>query len=268
MATAAEKLVNSGGPELRRGRLGRSIDRWIYVFMAGWFIVIALVGFIPDALATDTAIRAGQAQPYTSIMPFHAGLMVGWLVLLLSQTVLMATGKGPRHQQLGRIAFALVPAMTVTMLVAIVASYRAGWHFAQSAPPHLRVAQLNFLNHSSGALLGPLQGALLFPVFVFIALRTRRTDPNLHKRMMFLATAAVLPAAMVRMTWLPNFPFAFTIYLCAALLPMFLWDVIRTRKVPRAYVIWFAIWGPVEVAVNALSGQPWLDAAIPHLMGV
>ena len=268
MATVAKPLVDSGLPGHRPSPAARAIDRWIYVFMAGWFTVIVLVGFIPDWLTSVSAIKAGQSQPFTPIMPLHASLMVAWLVLLLSQAILMATGRGGGHQRLGKIAFALVPAMAMTMLVAIAASYRAGWHFAQSAPPHIREAQLNFLNHSSGALLGPLQGALLFPVFVFIALRARRTSPGLHKRMMFLATAALLPAALVRMTWLPNFPFAFSIYLIAALLPMLLWDVIRTKSVPKAYLIWLSIWGPAEVVVFALGGQPWLDAAIPRLMGV
>jgi hypothetical protein len=158
--------------------------------------------------------------------------------------------------------------MVLTMLIAIPASYRAEWHFAQAAPPDVRNVHLNFLNHSSGALLGPLQGALLFPVFVFIALRARRANPNLHKRMMILATATVLPAAMVRMAWLPNFPFSFSIYLSVALLPMFLWDVIQFRRIPKAYFIWLAVWGPAEVATWALDGRPWLDAAIPHLMAV
>lgn len=268
MATVAEPFADGGLPGHRPNPVAGAIDRWIYVFMAGWFVVIVLAGFIPDWLTSVSAIKAGQSQPFTPIMPLHASLMVAWLVLLLSQAILMATGNGRRHQWLGKIAVALVPAMVMIMLVAIVASYRAGWHFAQSAPPSVREAQLNFLNHSSGALLGPLQGALSFPVFVFIALRARRSDPNMHKRMMFLATAALLPAALVRMSWLPTFPFAFSIYLIAALLPMLLWDVIRTKSVPKAYLIWLAIWGPVEVAVFALGGQPWLDAAIPQLMRV
>jgi hypothetical protein len=266
--TVAEPLVDSGLPEQRSNPLARAIDRWIYGFMAGWFIVIVLVGFIPDALTTVSSIKAGQSPPFTSIMPLHAGLMVAWLLVLLSQTLLMATGKRRHHQRLGRIAFVLVPAMVVTMLIAVPASYRAAWHFAQAALPDVREAQLNFLNHFSGPLLGPLQGALEFPLFVFIAIRARRTDSGLHKRMMVLATATLLPAAMVRMTWLPNFAFSFAIYLNVALLPMFLWDVIRTKSVPKAYFIWLAIWGTLEVAVWALDGQPWLDAAIPHLMGV
>jgi hypothetical protein len=117
-------------------------------------------------------------------------------------------------------------------------------------------------------LLGPLEGAFLFPLFVFIALKARRSDFNLHKRMMILATSAVLPAAIVRITWLPHFPFEFSAYLIAALLPMFSWDVLRHRTVPKAYLVWFAIWAPLEVSLSVLAGRPWFDAAIPRLMGV
>jgi hypothetical protein len=267
MATVADPLIDRG-PGHRPNPGARPIDRWIYVFIVGWFIVIAVVGFVPDALTTSSAIKAGQSQPFTSIMPLHAILMMGWLLLLLTQTILMATGKWRRHQGLGRLAFVLVPAMVATMLIAMRASYRAEWYFAQAAPPDVRAAHFAYLTHASGALLGPLEGALLFPLFVFIALKAQRSDPNLHKRMMFLATAVVLPAALVRMTWLPHFPFAFSAYLIAVLLPMFSWDVLRHRTVPRAYLIWFAIWAPIEVGLSVLAGRPWLDAAIPHLMGV
>jgi hypothetical protein len=268
MATGAEPLVDRRQPEHQPNPVARSIDRWIYVFMAGWFIVIVLVGFVPDALTSASAIRAGRSPPFTSIMPLHATLMMAWLLLLLGQTIMMATGRGQIHQLLGRIAFALAPAMVLTMLIALAASYRAGWHFAQAAPPDVRDAQLDFLTHSSGPLLGPLEGSLLFPIFIFIALQARRTQPGLHKRMMILATAVLLPAALVRMAWLPHFPFAFSIYLIAVLLPMLSWDVIRYRSMPKAYLIWLAVWSPLEVATWALDGRPWLDAAIPHLMGV
>jgi len=267
MATVAEPSMD-GGQGHRPNRVARAIDRWIYVFMVGWFIVIAFVGFVPDALTTSSAIRVGQAQPFTSIMPLHAALMVAWLMLSLTQTILMATGNWRRHQWLGRLAFLLVPAMVATMLIALRASYRAEWYFAQAAPPDVRAPHLAYLTHASGALLGPLEGAFLFPLLVFIALKARRNDPNLHKRMMVLATAAVLPAALVRMTWLPHFPFEYSAYLIGALLPMFCWDVFRHRTVPRAYVVWFAIWAPLEVGLSLFAGRPWLDAAIPHLMGV
>jgi uncharacterized membrane protein len=98
MGTVAEPLADGGLPGHRPNPLARAIDRWIFVFMAAWFIVIALVGFIPDALTNGTAMKAGQAPPYTPIMPLHGALMVAWLMLLLSQAILMATGKWRRHE--------------------------------------------------------------------------------------------------------------------------------------------------------------------------
>ena len=38
-----------------------AIDRWIFVFMAAWFIVIVLVGFIPDALVKVAAGEGGDS---------------------------------------------------------------------------------------------------------------------------------------------------------------------------------------------------------------
>src|SRR5581483_2172319 len=61
--TVAEPLVDSALSEHRSNPVARAIDRWIYAFMAGWFIVIVLVGFIPDALTTASAIKAGQSPP-------------------------------------------------------------------------------------------------------------------------------------------------------------------------------------------------------------
>ena len=52
MATIAGKLHNNERlPDALSGTpRAHAIDRWIYVFMAVWFIVIVLVGFIPDAM--------------------------------------------------------------------------------------------------------------------------------------------------------------------------------------------------------------------------
>ena len=53
MATIAARI---GRQAARPDRLSgtpraHSIDRWIFVAMAAWFIVIVLVGFIPDAMS-------------------------------------------------------------------------------------------------------------------------------------------------------------------------------------------------------------------------
>ena len=70
-----------------------AIDRWIYVFMAGWFIAIVLTGFIPDVVGQIAAVKAGQRPPFSWAMHVHAVLMGSLLLLLLTQTILVARGR-------------------------------------------------------------------------------------------------------------------------------------------------------------------------------
>jgi hypothetical protein len=87
------------------------IDRWIYVFTAASFIAIVLTGFVPDSLAKLTAIHAGQRPPFPLVLHVHAILMGSFLLLLLSQTILVAVGKRSWHMRIGIAAAALVPAI-------------------------------------------------------------------------------------------------------------------------------------------------------------
>lgn len=272
MATAATVTRHDAGlgRDQRRNPIARTIDRWIYVFMAAWFIVITTVGFVPDDLRRQAAAQTGKGAPFTALMPFHAALMIAWLFLLLAQTTLMATGRKEFHQWLGRIAFVLVPAIVIMLAVDIPFAYRSAWHFAQSAPPAVRPKLMAHLTHDGSLLATQIREMLLFPLFIFIGLRARRTDPDLHKRMMILATAVPVLAAIARMmTWLPNgFPFAGETWLVAALMPMFVWDLFRHKRVPKAYLIWIAIYAPASVVVWVLRSSAWWDALIPHLMRV
>jgi hypothetical protein len=55
--------------------LARFADRWVYVFMAGLFIITALAGFIPDSVAILTEVRAQARPPLSPVMHMHALLM-------------------------------------------------------------------------------------------------------------------------------------------------------------------------------------------------
>src|SRR5205823_5158146 len=76
-----------------------AIDRWIFVFMAAWFILIVLTGFIPDSIAKVGAVQAGQRPPFPIVLHMHAVVMGSFLVLLLTQSVLMSTGRRPRRKR-------------------------------------------------------------------------------------------------------------------------------------------------------------------------
>jgi hypothetical protein len=176
MATSATII---GDSDFGRGhRIAAAIDRWIYVFMAGWFVVITLVGFVPDSIGLVAAARSGVRPPLPPILHVHALLMGSLLVLLLAQTILMARSMPRRHQRLGRAMFVLAPAIFLVWLVLVPTIYHQYWHAAHNPAASVPIRKL------AGALddifLGQLRVGVLFPLFVFLGLSARRSDPERH----------------------------------------------------------------------------------------
>lgn len=249
-----------------------AIDRWIFVFMAVWFIALVLTGFIPDSITKIGLVRAGERPPFPLVMHMHAVLMGSFLLLLLAQTWLMATGRKAYHMQLGLAAFVLAPALVVVGFILAPTMYHQTYDMLQSAPPEAKEKLQKALSFSENIKLVQIYAGVLFSVFLVIGLRARRRDSGLHKRMMILATAIPMPAGIDRIHWipssLPESPLTPILYTMAAVLPMFVWDVVRNRSVHRAYWIWLGLFLPVGVVVNALWDTPWWHATARAMMGL
>lgn len=247
------------------------VDRWIFVGMAAWFIAITLTGFIPDSIDQVAAVRAGQRPAFPVILHIHAVLMGTFLVLLLVQTVLMATGREALHRKLGIAALIVAPAIVVVGVILVPTMFYQTWdalHAASGAEAERLQAALA---RRENIMLVQLRLGLLFPLFLAIGLRARGSDAGLHKRMMILATAMALPNAINRIHWLPMaYPAGFAavdLYTVAAVLPMLAWDVVRNRRVHDAYWIWILVNLPFAVAVYGLWGTDWWHISAQHLMG-
>ncbi|HEY5723144.1 MAG TPA: hypothetical protein VIT45_12555 [Allosphingosinicella sp.] len=249
-----------------------AVDRWIYVFMAASFIVITLTGFIPDSLMKIAMVEAGARPPFPLVMHMHAVLMGSFLLLLLAQTTLVATGRNARHVALGRAAFILAPALVLVGVLLVPTNYHSVWSSAHAGPPEAQNAMRAFLPRLDNIMLLQLRVGLLFPLFLYIGLKARRSDPGLHKRMMILATAVALGAAIDRMKWLPTTmpesPLATDLYIFLAVSPMFAWDLIRNRAVHRAWLIWIGVSLPAAAIVMGLWDSAWWHQTAPKLMGV
>jgi hypothetical protein len=274
MATIAERLTGrepaidhlSGTP-----RAG-AIDRWIYVFTAASFILFVLLGFVPDSLEKIAAVEAGQRAPFPLVLHFHAVLMGSFMLLLLAQTSLVATGRCDLHRRLGLVAMVLMPALVVVGYILIPTIYHQVWDAAQVAPPEAAGQLRALVSRLENIQLLQIRIGILFPLFIAIALIARGRDAGLHKRMMILGTAVALPAAFDRIPWLwsslPGNPFTADLYPLLAVAPMFAWDVIRNRRVHRAYWLWLAISLPFAIAVHALWDTPGWHAIARSLMNV
>jgi len=261
----------TGGPPGSRTIAG-AIDRWIYVFMAGLFVVTALAGFIPDSLAKVAAVQAGQRPPFPIALHAHAVLMGAWLLLLLAQTSLMATGRSGWHRRLGVASMVLAPAIVLVGFILVPTMYRSTWTMVQAAPPEMAAGMQQILGFVNNILLVQLRIGILFPLFVALALAARRKDPGTHKRFIILATVLPLPAAIDRMFWLPHTmpdsPLSIDLYMLLWISPMFLWDLFRLGRVHRTYLVWFAANLPFVVVLHLLWGSAWWAETAPRLMGV
>ena len=273
MATVVRAFSFERRPDLLSGTpRAHAIDRWIFVFMATWYIALVLAGFVPDAIGMVAAAKAGLRPPLPVILHVHAVAMGSFLLLLLTQAVLMATGRCELHKRVGIAAFALVPVLVIVGLLLAPTIYREFWNFAQTAPSDLQPALHRRLQMLDDILLMQIRIGILFPLFMGIALAARCKNAGLHKRMIFLATAMPMPAAIDRMHWLPNTipssAIGTDLYILAAVSPMFVWDLVRNRRVHEAYWIWLVVSLPFCLVVYSLWNTAWWFATAPKLMGV
>lgn len=272
MSTVTAPRVDQAGYPSSDRTIANAIDRWIYVFMAAFFVVITLTGFIPDSLAKLTAIEAGERPPFPLVLHVHSVLMGSFLLLLLAQSTLAATGRLHYHQRLGFAAVILAPAIVVAGFILVPTMHHQMWDGLQAAPAEAREGIQALIRFFNNIMLIQLRVGIVFPLLILIALMARKRDSGLHKRMMFLAVAPALPAAFDRITWLPHTlpesPLSPDLYILLAVAPMIIWDLVRTRSIHKAYWIWLAVMVPSSLLIHGLWDTDWWHATAPRLVGL
>lgn len=248
------------------------VDRWIYVIMAAYLILIVLVGFIPDSLQKIAAVHAGQRPSFPLAMHVHAVLMGSWMLLLLTQTTLMATKRRNFHMQLGVLGMILAPALVVTGVILVPTNIRSFTEFAAAGPPEVQ-EQVSFFTHfMTNIALIQFRAGFCFLLLVALALANRKRDAGLHKRLIILATIVPLPAAFDRMTFLPHTlpdsPLTVDLWPLFTVAPMFLWDLYRQKTIHRAYWIYAVVMIPTGIAINLLWNSDWWMRTGGGLIGV
>jgi hypothetical protein len=274
VATIAQGISRQDrGPDRLSGtERAHAIDRWIFVGMAAWFILIVLAGFIPDSMMKVAMVKAGARPPFPLVLHMHAVLMGSFLLVLLAQTVMVATGRCALHKRVGILGAVLAVALVIVGFVLAPTMYYQVWGGAQFGPPEVRKALAPVVPLVENILLLQISAGVMFAVFMTIALRARARDSGIHKRMMFLAIALPMGAAISRIHWLPTTmpasPLSIKLFVLLAIAPMFVWDVIRNRRVHEAYWIWFPVFVAVGAAVEFAWDKPWWHATARSIMGV
>jgi len=161
-----------------RARAARSK---VYVGLALMIAAIVFVGFSRSFYGT---FIENATHPW--IIHVHAAVYVGWLALLVAQTVLAARGDIATHRRVGN--FGIVYGALVWILGMIVAI----------AMPVINVhSGLWPMERGEQFLAIPLGDMALFGGFFGAAIAYRRR-PEIHKRLIILAAVAVMFAAVGR----------------------------------------------------------------------
>jgi hypothetical protein len=193
--------------------------RYFFLILSIFMTAIVLVGFWPSYFG-PLLLRENALRPL--VIHLHGAVFIGWMTLLLAQVALAATGNIRAHRKLGTFGIAygclvLVMGLIVTFAAPIL---------------HVREGEWD-LDRAAGFLPIPIGDMVLFGGFFGVAIAYRR-KPEIHKRLMLLATVALLFAAAGRMTSFVSAPAALLVWFSPLLIGMG-YDIVTHRRIHPIY---------------------------------
>ena len=245
MTTIAAELASRSLPRTFRGR-----SRF-YPGVCVLMTAIVVVGFWPSYFGP--ALRGNVARPW--IIQLHGIVYVGWMALLMAQVLLVARGRTRTHRRLG--AFGIWYGWLV-LVMGIVVSFAA---------PLIHLAAGDWdMDRAAAFLIIPLGDMVLFGAF-FGAAVAYRAKPEIHKRLIVLATVALLFAAIGRMSFTESVPVLLLIWVSPVLVAIAHQAVTRHRLdgVYATGLVVMVLW-----AARVPLGQsaPWLRVGRALLQGL
>lgn len=207
---------------VQTGVSGRRRERLFYTGMAIAVVITVFAGFA----------RTYYLRPYfgtpalTPLLHLHGIVFTSWLMLFLAQTVLVAANRTRIHRRLG------VAGAVIAVLVVLVGTATAIIRAKQGAAPPGGPSPLAFLTIPLGDML--VFASLIGAGFYF------RLRADVHKRLMLLATIAILPAATARLPFAfiqQVGPLAFFGLADLFILVCLLYDLVARKRFHRATVL-------------------------------
>jgi hypothetical protein len=224
----------------------RKAERIFYTAMSVLILITVFAGFSRTFFLRPYF----QTEPLLPLLIAHGIIFSGWIVLFLTQTALVAARRTRLHMRLG-IAGGLLASLMI-----LIGTYTSLVR-ANGPSPIPGVNPLSFLTI-------PLGDMLLFGILVGTALYFRRRADT-HKRLMLLATIAILPAAVARLpfAFIQNGgPLMFFGLSDLFIVPLLVFDIITRGRPHRATLLgaaFIVISHPLRMIIGGT--QAWLAFA-------
>lgn len=230
-----------------------------YSRMAIFLVLLVLLGFGPSFYLRG--IVPPYPRPNPTLPPLvilHGTVFTLWMVLIIAQTQLIATGKRATHMWLGKLGMLFAVLMIPVMYVTAV-----GQVARANQPP--------FTDPLSWTVV-PLTVIIPFAILVWIGW-ARRRDQQFHKRVMLSAAIlVVMGPAIGRLPLAPPTLVGMSVLLTLGLalfIPLFVWDRKTLGHAHPATKLGFAM-GAISVVIPLAVfwfHLPWSRLAA-HLPGV
>jgi len=199
---------------------GARTERRVYTWAAAIALLVMFAGFAPTYYLKHVL---GGAPELDGMRMVHGAVMTTWFALFLVQARLVAMGRTDLHRTVGTAGI-VVAAMVVGMGMSLaIAAARSGASPVPGIPP------LVFL-------IMPVAEMFMFTMLFSSAIALRRRSPW-HKRLMLLATLAMLTPAVARLPFLRDGgPPAFFAFTDVIILGCIAFDTARNRRVHPAFI--------------------------------
>jgi uncharacterized membrane protein YozB (DUF420 family) len=162
----------------------RSRDRWFFTGMAVAAALTVFIGFARTYYLRDVFLGDVGAPPLPTLVHVHGVVSTCWILLFLTQASLIAGKRTDIHRRLGVGGAVLAVTMLVVGYLTAIEGARRGVTPPGGPPP------LAFLSVPLGTILA-------FAILAAAGISQRHRSET-HKRLMLLATIAVLTPALAR----------------------------------------------------------------------
>ena len=173
-------------------------DRFFFIYS------LILLGVVIAGFSPSLFLRVlFEPEPIPLYLHLHGALLTGWFVWLVVQAKLIRNHNPSLHKKMGRFAAAYG---VIVIVGGLMATFNAvGRDLGTGVTFATNMADINpamggdltYLDFVSGVVWGNMASVLTFGVLLAIAVFYRK-KPDIHKRLILIATTAILGPALTR----------------------------------------------------------------------
>lgn len=230
-------------PDTARRTLIQSPDRGLFFGAAIAILAIVFTGFAPTYFLKFLA----HTPPLPWLLQLHGAVMTAWFLLFFAQATLISRQRTDLHRRLGVIAAVLVVMMVTLGMIVVVHGAEREVHAHTKAAPFFLL------------LLAVDPFILLVFAALFASAVAMRRRPDVHKRLMLLATLDLSAVAIGRIPF-PSFALFWVAYGLCLFVPAAV-DTVRNRRLHPVFG-----WGAPLLLITLFL--VWLLAVTPAWMRI